>query len=221
MKSVRLFLWIALLCSSCSGSKVLTSEVLPNEITEMIKIEPFSYISLIEKANRGVYNDSISSSTKTLLNESLNIFKEKLRLSPEEIIITDPTERIKLEQELNFLIMTAERNRAIENIQITPLIDSLVTANDKRFALIIIQSGFTRKKNNYGSQIAKGIGMGILTMGMYYQTPIKSRSIIYAMIVDNQNKSIAFYNKSILQDKEPTEKENIIKQLNRIFENYF
>ena len=63
--------------------------------------------------------------------------------------------------------------------------------------------------------------MGILTMGMYYQTPIKSNSTLYAMIVDNKNKSVAFYNKSVLQDREPTEKENIIKQIDKVFEKYF
>jgi len=187
----------------------------------MLKIEPFSYISLIETGNRSAYNDSISSSTQLVLNESLETFRGKLRLSSEEIKLTDSLERERLERELNFLIMSAERNRNIKNIPITPLIDSLLKANDKRFGLIIVQSGFTRAKGNYGGQVAKGIGMGILTMGMYYQTPIKANSTLYAMIVDNKNKNVAFYNKSVLQDKEPTEKENIIRQLNKIFETYF
>jgi len=197
-----------------------SSDVKPVEITEMLKIEPFSYISLIETGNRAVFNDSISRSTKTVLDESLETFREKLRLTSEEAVITDSLERKKLEKELNFLILSAGLNRNISKLPITPLIDSLLTANDKRFGLIIVQSGFTRAKGNYGGQIAKGIGMGILTMGMYYP-PIKSNSTLYAMIVDNQNKNAVFYNKSVLQDKEPTEKENIIKQLEKIFEKYF
>ena len=221
MKRVKLFLWVAILCTSCSTSKILTSDVKSVEITEMLKIEPFSYVSLIEKGNRSAYNDSISSSTQLVLNESLETFRGKLRLSSEEIKLTDSLERKKLERELNFLIMSAERNRSVKDIPITPLIDSLLNANDKRFGLIIVQSGFTRAKGNYGNQIAKGIGMGILTMGMYYQTPIKANSTLYAVIVDNKNRNVAFYNKSILQDKEPTEKENIIRQLNQIFEKYF
>jgi len=221
MKSVKLFLCVAILCTSCSTSKILTSDVKSVEITEMLKIEPFSYISLIESGNRGAYNDSISRSTQTVLNESLETFRGKLRLSSEEIKLTDSVAIKRLEQEFNFLIMSAERNRSIKGIPITPLVDSLLNANDKRFGLIIVQSGFTRAKGNYGGQIAKGIGMGILTMGMYYQTPIKSNSTLYAIIVDNKNRNVAFYNKSILQDKEPTEKENIIKQLNLIFEKYF
>ena len=227
MKRVKLFLWVAILCTSCSTSKFLTSDVKSVEVTEVLKIEPFSYISLIESGNKGVFNDSISSSTKIVLNESLEAFREKLRLSSGEVVISDSLEREKLEKELSFLILSADRNRNIKNLPITPLIDSLLTANEKRFGLFIVQSGFTRAKGNYGGQVAKGVGMGILTgvltMGMVsvYQTPIKSNSTLYAMIIDNQNKSVAFYNKSVLQDKEPTDKENIMKQLNKIFEKYF
>jgi hypothetical protein len=151
----------------------------------------------------------------------LETFREKLRLSSEEVIIIDSLERGKLEEELNFLISSANNNRSIKDLSITPLIDSLLTANNKRFGLIIVQSGFTRTKRNYGGQIAIGIAMGILTMGMYYQVPIKANSILYAMIIDNQNKSVAFFNKSVLKDKEPTEKENIMKQLDKVFEKYF
>ena len=221
MKSIKLLFGVVILFTSCSTSKILTSDVKSVEITEMLKIEPFSYISLIETGNRSAYNDSISSSTQLLLTESLETFRGKLRLSTEEVKLTDSLERKRLEQEYNFLIMSAERNRSIKGIPITPLIDSLLNANGKRFGLIIVQSGFTRAKGNYGGQIAKGIGMGILTMGMYYQTPIKANSTLYAMIVDNRNKNVAFYNKSVFQDKEPTEKENIINQLNNIFEKYF
>ena len=221
MKRVLLFAWSVFLLSSCATSKFLTSDVKPLEISEMLKFEPFSYISLIEQGNRSVYSDSISNETKIILNESLETFREKMRLSSEEIKITDSLERKRFEQEISFLILTAERNRSIKNIPITPLVDSLLSANEKRFGLIIVQSGFTRAKGNYGNQIAKGIGMGILTMGMYYQTPIKANSTIYAMIVDSKDKNVAFYNKNGLQDKEPTEKENVIKQIDKIFEKYF
>ena len=225
MKRVKLFLWVILLCTSCSTSKLLTSDVKPVEITKMLKIEPFSYISLIEKGNQGKLNDSISSITKVILDESLETFSEKLRLSSQEIKLTNSFEREELEEEIRILIMSADRNKNVQNIHITPFLDSLLSVNNERFGLVIVQSGFTRAKGNYGGQVAKSIGIGILTgvlTGMAYtQTPIKSNSTLYAMILDNQNKNIAFYNKSVLQDKEPTERENIIKQLNKVFEKYF
>ncbi len=226
MKRV-LFLWVVILSASCSSSKFFTSDVKPNEIDEMIKIEPLSFISRIEKGDKDVYNDSISKIAKIALNESLETFRRKLRLSPEEIYVTDSLDRIELEQEIDFYIREAERNKKKKNhtIEITPLVDSLLRANDKRFGLLILQSGFTRAKGNYGGQVAKAIGMGLLT-GLatgtaYYQNPIKSGSTVYVVIVDHQEKNMTFYNKSITQNREPTEKENITNQLQSVFEEYF
>jgi len=225
MKKVKLFLWIAILCSACSTPKFLTSDVKPAEINDMLKIDPFSYISLIEKGNCDVFSDSISNITKGILNESLKTFREKLHLSSEELNITDPLVTEELKEEIDFLISSAENNKNIKSIAITPLIESLLSVNDKRFGLIIVQYGFTRVKGNYGGQIIKEIGMailsGLLTGVSDYETPIKANSTLHAIIVDNQNKNVAFYNKSVLQGSKPTKKENIIKQLNKIFENYF
>jgi len=224
MKKVILISLIAVLCASCSTSKFYTSDVKPVEITKMLEIEPFSYISLIKKGDQGVLNDSISNVAVGELNKSLEKFRGKLRLSSEEIILTDPVEREELEKDLRDLIMSAERNRSVKNIQITPLIDSLLYVNNERFGLLVVQSGFTRTKGNYRGQIAKGVGVGILTgvlTGMAYtQTPVKANSVLYVMIVDGLNKNVAFYNKSFLQ-KDPTDKENISQQLNKVFEKYF
>ena len=220
MNRVKLFLWIVILCSSCSTSKMLTSDVKPAEVTEMLKIEAFSYISLIETGNKSAYNASISSRANITLDETLSQFRKKLRLSSKEIKMNNRFERKKLEDEVNYLIASAERNKSIKNIAITPVIDSLLSANNMRFGLIIIQSGFTRTKGNYGGQVAKGVGLGILTMGMYVQTPVKASSTMYAMIVDNKNKNVAFYKKTVSQDEEPTEKDVIRTQLYYIFKKY-
>ena len=193
----------------------------------MLKIEPFSYISLIEQGNRHAYNDSVSNYAKIVLNEALEIFGERLGLAPEKIEVTNFFDRVALEQELNYLIMTAGQSRSINNIPITPVVDSLLVANNKRFGLIVVQNGFTRAKGNYGGQVAKGVGLGILTgvltMGMVsvYQVPAKANSTLYAIIADSENKNIAFYNKSVLQGREPAEIENITKQLHNIFKKYF
>ena len=209
---------------SCSTSKYLSSDVKPAEINDMLKIEPFSYISLIEQGNRSYYNDSISQSTKIILNQLLDSYKWHLRLSSIEVQLTDYS-RGRLEEEISFLLTSVERNKSIKYIQITPLIDSLLRANNKRFGLIVVQNGFTRAKGNYGGQVAKAVGLGILTGVLtgiaFYETPIKANSTLYAMIVDNREKNIAFYHKSSLQDKEPTERTNFITQINNIFGKYF
>jgi len=222
----RIFvLWIVLLSTSCSSSKFFTSGVQSYEINEMIKIEPFSYISLIERGNRGSYDNSISQYSETVINEALKSLRKSLRLSSEEIYSIDDLERSELEQEIDFLMSLAERNKKKHNIEITPFIELLLDEYDQRFGLIILHEGFTRVKGNYGRQVAKAIGLGLLTgvaTGVsVYNSPQKASSTLHVAIVDNKEKNIAFYNKSILQNKEPTEIENIKKQLIIVFEKYF
>ena len=207
--------------SSCAGTKLLTSNTRPEEVIDMLKFETLSYVSLIEKGNRSIQNDSVSNLAKDILFEALNSFGNKIPLSDKKQIFTDSISKDRFAREVNFLCLTADRNKSIKKLSIPPTIDSLLSVSGKRFGLITVVTGFTREKGNYGKQIAKGVGMGLLTMGMYYQTPIKSNSTIYAVIVDNQEKNIAFYRKSILQDKEPTEKEVLVKQIQSLFEKYF
>ena len=224
MKKI-IVLWIVLASASCSSPKFFTSGVNPFEINEMIKIEPCSFITLIDRGNRGSYNDSISNYSEMVLNEALESFSRDLRLSSEEIYTVDNQERNELEQEIDFLISSAEQNKKKYNIEITPLVESLLDEYNQRFGLIILQDGFTRVKGNYGGQVAKAIGLGILTgvvTGVsFYNSPVKASSTLHVIIVDNKEKNIAFYNKSILQEREPTEIETVKKQIMMVFDKYF
>jgi hypothetical protein len=138
-----------------------------------------------------------------------------------DISVSDTLIQNKIEKEIEFLCISADRQRSISNLKITPMLDSLLEKSGKRFGLITVTTGFTRTKGNYGGQVAKGAAMGLLTLGMYYQTPIKANSTVYAMIVDAKENNIAFFRKSFLQDKEPLDKNVLTKQIQKIFENYF
>lgn len=220
MRVLPILLWSVTLFASCATSKMMTSGVHASEITEMLKFEPLSYISVIEKGNKSTFNDSLSIQTTKVLSETLGMF-EKLPLVDMNHNTNDSLRMREIEKEINFLVSSVIYNKNIKNLTIPPMIISSLKEHNKHFGLIVIQSGFTRAKGNFGGQVAKGIGLGILTMGMYVQSPIKSNSSIYAMIVDAQNNDITFYNQSLLQEKEPMEKKTIEKQLNMIFENYF
>jgi len=205
---------------SCTTSKTLTSAVKSNEVTDLQFIEPFSYISLIEKGNRGKYNDELSNESKHLLIKVSNSYQNQISLKG-DIFVSDVLTKRKLENEIKYLCFSADRQRSISNLKLTPVIDSLLELSGKRFGLITVSMGFTRAKGNYGGQIAKGAAMGILTLGMYYQTPIKSFSTVYAMIVDAKENNIAFFRKSFLQDKNPLDEAVLMKQFQKIFEGYF
>jgi hypothetical protein len=205
---------------SCTATKPLTSNVSPNEITELKLLEPYSYISLIKKGNKAQLDDSISSISKQLNLHVLKSFSNQLPISG-NIILTDEETNKTLEKEYEFLMLNAERNKNISNLKITPTLDKILEANETRFGLIIISSGFTRVHGNYGKEIVKGAALGILTLGMYYQTPVKAYSTIYTMIVDSKEDNVAFFRKSFLQNQEPIDTSVLTKQYYKIFQDYF
>lgn len=221
MKHQTIFLILScIILSSCTATKLLTSNVQPTEVTNLKLLEPYSYISMIKKGNRGQLDDSISSISKQLNINVLKSFNGQIPITG-DIILIDSTINKDLEKECENLILTAERNKSISNLKITPILDKILEANDTRFGLIIICTGFTRLKGNYGKEIAKGAALGILTLGMYYQIPVKAYSTIYAMIVDSKEDNVAFYRKSFKQDLEPLDQEVLTNQYKKIFEGYF
>lgn len=221
MKGIKIFL-LLICCGfiSCTVTKPLTSDVTPAEVTDLKLLEPYSYISMIKKGNQGELDDSISDISKQLNMDALKSYTGKIPLKG-EIFLTDSTVNHQLEKEYEQLILTAEKNRDITHLRITPTLDKVLESNETRFGLVVVSSGFTRVKGNYGKQVLKGAALGILTMGMYYQTPVKAYSTVYAMIVDAQKDNVAFFRKSFLQDQEPINPNVLSKQYEDIFEKYF
>ena len=209
-----------IILSSCTATRLLTSNVQPAEVTNLKLLEPYSYVSMIKKGNRGQVDDSISDISKQLNINVLKNFNGQLPITG-DIILTDPAINKTLEKEYENLVLTADRNKNIANLKITPTLDKILEANDTRFGLIVICTGFTRLKGNYGKEIVKGAALGILTLGMYYQTPIKAYSTIYVMIVDSKEDNVAFYRKSFKQDLEPLDQSVLTSQYKKIFEGYF
>jgi len=206
--------------SSCTTSKILTSFLPPSEITELKLLEPHSYISKITKGNRGEIDDSLCVVSSQLIIKASGSFMGRIPLTG-NILLSDAETNKTLEKEFESLLLTAEGLKDLSHLQITPVLDKVLEANETRFGLVIVASGFTRVKGNYGKEIVKGAALGLLTLGMYYQTPVKANSIIYAMIVDSENNNVAFFRKSTLQDSEPLDEAILIHQFRKIFTGYF
>ena len=224
-KFIVCFLAIVIVFSSCSSAKYWTSEVKPFEIHNVLKVEPLSYISFIEKGNRGKLNDSISQKAQMALGETLDMYRDHLCLSSDEIVISELFDYRKLENEINVLIQSAEKTNDVKKISIPPSLEFILSGNGKRFGLVVVQDGFLRSPKNYGNQVTKKFILGLLaalsTGEIDYQDPLISVSTLYAVIVDNQEKNVAFFNKSTLQDIDPTDRETFERQINLLFANYF
>ena len=223
-----LFVVLVFILDSCSTSALLTSDVKPSEVVDLQYFEPISYVS----GKKEMINDSLSMDSRQCLNETIQEFNDKISLTG-AIIVSNKTTKQRLEKDIEYLIMTANDIKllSISSVRITPLIDSLLESNGKRFGLIAVECGSVNSRWNYAKQTAKeitgtvviGLAISALTHSYFQPFPMshsnKSFSVLYVMIVDADLDNIAFYRKS-KQGGDPTDKNVLSDQLNEIFKGY-
>ena len=213
-KTITIFL-ASLLFQACASSEELSKIIKPDEINRLGYFTPISHMGIIEKGNKGVRSEFLSKES-TMLLDSLIITKKQAFnihtfLTPSDSVIDN-----RLNKEINYLTLQATTKRKVYNVDLLPTIDSIMEANNERFAVAFVATGFSRAKGNYGGQVAKGIGVGLLTLGMYTSVPIKSNSTIHAVIFDAKHNTVALYKRSQLIDKEPTDRKVVSKQVNSV-----
>lgn len=218
MKKIVFFLSIVILISSCTSSKLVNRSVPGSAIKEPAYFEPLAFVSVIDKGNSGKHNDSLSAVSKILLDSVIQQSKN-LKVS-KKIEIADLKFKEEIDGELSSLIQNIIKTNKIEGVKIPAKIDSVLSISNHRFTIATVASGFGRVKGNYGKQIAKGMGIGVLTLGMYVPVPIKASTTLYVIIFDAQKREIIYYAKSSPIEKSPTDKKALEKQYRTLFEGY-
>jgi hypothetical protein len=209
-----------LLLSSCASSKFKTNGTDPSTITELSILEPVSYIHGINKGNQSELSDSLSFYSQVLWTDVIKQNQYRLPTISKLNIDDVHESSIIAQQTVEFLDMLAV-SKNIQNVPVPPMVIAALDAEQSRYGLLSVHSGFTRRKGNYTGQILKSIGIGVLTMGMYYPVPSKSNSTLFIAIVDNQTSQPVFFKTSTLMDKEPLDPKVLNKQLDKLFKGYF
>lgn len=219
MKRIIILSAITIIFTSCATNKLISKSVKASEINEPMYFEPLSFINLVEKGNKSKQNDSLSYVSKKIL-DSIIIENKEFKIS-RKIETFEPKIKDKVDAELSDLINGIVRSNKIEGVKLTPTIDSILKSKKQRFALATVAAGFGRKKGNYGGQIAKGIGVGILTLGMYTPVPIKSNLSLFAVILDSERNEVVYFSKTLPLEKSPTERKVLESQYRKLFDGYF
>lgn len=219
IKKITLILLLIVIVQSCTTNKNLSSSPPVNEVSNLEYFEPFTYIQFVVKGNKPVLNDSLSSITKQKMDSVIFSKKGKFRIN-NKIILNDKNANEKVEKEFVFLIQSAINTRKLEGIPLTPTIDSILESRNQRFAIGIVGTGFGRRKGNYGGQVAKGVAVGLLTLGLYIPSPVKSNLTLYSVIVDSEKNEITFFRNTSPVEKSPTDPRLIEKQLDKLYKGY-
>lgn len=210
---------IVIFLSSCGTTRQLMSNRNPTEINKILILKPYTKIEVINKGNKAEYSPEVSKQVTAYIVESLEKFIpsriEKYKFE------ADSLELFELYKEMYTLAIRVEQNRNITGIKLSNKMLTFLEKYNYDYAIGVLDFGFTRAKGNYENQVAKSIGIGILTLGMYAPIPVKSYSTMICFIVDKENKNIAFYRKDLGQEKEPTNKNVIESQISKMLIQYF
>lgn len=172
----------------------------PSEIDSLYFLKPLCYVSLINDGNKAEYNDSLSSLCQKFQMEVANKYAEKIKLAG-TIISDDTNVQRELYNEVDFLLVNARRKRYYEDLNLSKsVLDSIMDAQGKRYALLMLDKGFVRTKKNYREQSAKATVVGLATVGNYMPVPIKEYSDVTVMIYDAKENRTAYFNYSYGQE---------------------
>jgi len=110
-------------------------------------------------------------------------------------IIVDSEKLSKLYEELfnleTLLIQAAsrkDRSRLIKSYDLSETMLNIIEENECDQLIVSYQLGLTRTKPNFRTQTAKGIEIGLLTLGIYTPMPLKASSKIYTWTFDSKTK---------------------------------
>lgn len=216
-KNLILLAGIAL--AGCSTQRQLVSDRKPVEIDNMLILKPLTRVEMINKGNRAEYSPELSAEVaSTIAAEVDNLLPAHIKRQKLDI---DSVGVQELYRELYLIASSVEKSRNVKGTRLSENMVALLDTYGYDYAMGVLNFGFTRAKGNYGKQIAKGVGVGILTLGMVVPVPVKAYSTMICYIIDKPNNNIAFYRKDMAQDREPTDPHGIHDQVGKLLVPYF
>ncbi|MBK6977160.1 MAG: hypothetical protein IPH28_08755 [Cytophagaceae bacterium] len=203
----------------CGTTVPQKSKLDPDNIKELEFYVLPSKISLIEKANIARLNPFLSDSLRLLFESKLPIaLKSDLKFNKFEIFDEDVKDDI--DNQLFRIILDVEKKKKIKNYKPNSQLLEFLRLSDKQYLFVAYSKGFTREQGNFGMQIAKGIGIGLLTGGRIIPVPYKANFTNVFFIIDVKNSNLAFYQRNS-QELEPLKPNNVELKLDQILGGYF
>ncbi|MBP5724288.1 MAG: hypothetical protein J6X18_12050 [Bacteroidales bacterium] len=214
------FIVLSCIVTSCAQTRYIAQDANIPEINDILLFEPYTEIGLISHGDDIELIDSLAETAKNKLTSFLCINSNITR-------VTEYANDTLANQYLLNFFKQVERTpkNTLNTLQIPTVYDSILTANNKRYGMLVCAYGFSRTKQNRISQNAKAIGIGvataILTLGMGYVAiyPENSKSHIDIVIIDAENDNVIFQNISD-RESEPLEDVKVCDQLADIFRGF-
>lgn len=207
--------------SSCGTAGYFASGYNVDAIKDVILFEPVSKIETIGKGEITVTNDTASVASKDLLLQTVKEYDSGININSvyepegdEEIV------RKGVESLYSQLLHSQGGTFKTASFVVPQSLDEIIERTGNRYGMAVYSYGFSRTGGNYAAQIAKGLGLAILTLGSVYTVPYKDKSNIHIFIIDSEQDCVAWHNHDIGADYNPLKQKHIEKQIKRIFRKF-
>lgn len=206
--------------ASCGPSGKLADPAIIGQMKHNIVLlfDPVSRIEVIGKDNLNAKSETASAEAQNLLKEKICTYDTGLGIDALHVS-EDLKEAYAIQDDIialaDWYINT--NGEDLSYIEIPPTIDSIIESSGRRYGMIIYSEGFSRTGGNYALEIAKTVGIGILTG--YVTVPFKNSSSIYLMILDSKTDRIA-YNRCTFGEYNPLSGKHVEKQFKRLFKDF-
>lgn len=209
MKTVY-FICMVVLVSGCVTNKYLYSNLNSTECRKVGILSPIVLIGVIKEGNKVEYDSAfVEKARGNLVMSTKNVLGPNI--ASKEILVDSVTlhavykEIFSISNKLLSAKGNSARKSVLDSYKLSNTIDSLMKVNDVDQLILPFQKGFTRTKSNYRNQNWRGLGTGLLTLGMYIPTPIKANSLLRTWILDSNKKTLVYHNLD-LQEVDPLSK---------------
>ncbi|MCX6250801.1 MAG: hypothetical protein NTX61_08620 [Bacteroidetes bacterium] len=214
-----LVLFILLSATSCSPTKLIKSNVSPEEVTNLLFIEPFSFIYYISSGNTSDLNDSLSAIRDHMVYDLFHTYHNELHITG-EITLEDTLTGQKVMDELGSLMGRAYRYGNLYYMKPAPVIDSLLRSEGHRFGLFVLSKGFIRKRGNFPREKARADLKNAIPYKFEIEHVAPRKSALFVLIYDAGKHEVAFFGNSV-KEEPPLNEDLLRKRFKELFRGYF
>ena len=212
MSFKKYYLIFLILLSGCAVNQIKTPVV---PIDSAIIYRPMCFLEYIERGDYGTLNDSISKANERLIMQKLMV-QDFLPING-TLKTNNFRQQGAVDDEVDQLFYQLQQGADVHSIPIPPTIDHLMEEQNQQFLVLIHQTGFFRKKGNYGKQLLLAFGIALVSNGNVSYVPTKAISTMDFVVLDAQSNSIVIRNITSFGDLNPNDSQTIDKHFHKIF----
>lgn len=238
MRPITLTLILLLICAAAQAKQYKAKGAKPESIDSLYYFEPVGSIGMIATRNDLMKSDSLSVKNVLAQKALLQHYTEKLKLAG-PVQVNDTVLQKRIKKELLELMANAAKKKYFEELGHSSVIDSVMDAGNKRFALIMLNQGFVRTKENKRWQQKQAnaqsalAGLGLLgalgalafsNNGTSAVPLIATSSDLYIMIIDARENKTYYFGSDFSHtgfDYNPTDVNELNEQFTTLFEGFY